>query len=1466
MSLLEFWLRYYFHSHPFDLEVLAERVLQTVHPDLVVESRGGSRGHGDAGRDVVIKRSRSAPDACGVVQVSAQENWRLKFRRELRRFVMRSSTGAGGTPPTWIFTTVQPVHERVTAAGMRPGDKDDELRWAADFLAKRGVASDIEIWGLRDFVAVLADANYGPQIQAEFGFPQTDIDSLKDIADAFAAFTRSSLRGVSHEVARLGHLPRTEAQLLSNAVDDQGAVLLVGEGGSGKSALLAGLARTAQETGHCVLALRASSFGPTDGTQAVHDRLATRDSVLVAIRRVAEVLPVLIIVDQLDNAYGTPLFDALLGLVGSAREMERVSVAVGCRSWQAEKQPELGRLGLPRVDSRPLTSAHAQMLLGTLGVRERSPTLIELSTNLLNLSLIAELAEVGEDVATVSGATDLWHRYRSSVESREGNAALEAGVQLARDGLASGTRELQTPGDEPVQRLLGRGVLVKARGELVRFRHEEIEDYLYAWDAALRRQLDGGAVRSEIGVRLSRRALRWMFVMYLSEFPEHTSAMIRDVIGGDDWPFYTKADLLDVLASEPPRSAGLVDILAEVLRAKSLADYFFRNLKRTEWFLPLKIRGLFDDPPQLAVVEQGRQVVPWPAGEYLERVARIYPTEITEMAQTVRTDNPPVYKHFIGAACQMNAKDARNFVPVVERWLDEIQIEWLLPHDARELAIHLIRRGEWMAGLRLTRALLAPEARRRPTDSTIIEVVPKRDRHDFDETLRLVVPELAALRPMATLVFIEKLLRAAIRMTTRGDDAWSLFRETVEDEDDKRHFYAYEDRIFSALRDTLSQLESNQPKAAKQVTARYLHSRSSAFRRLALHHMRLHLPHYRREAVAALTDPRNFFDSWVHHEYYRLLETAYPKLGERDRKRILQCFDTPSPNRKRLTQDERRHYEKRHEWRLLDAIRGRLDSEFADRYQSLVNEFGQPEHPDRLRSMSVGWVGTRSPLAPSEIIQMGPIKFLEFVSGWQPSSDFLGDTREGLAKELEAAAAESPDVFARECRIFRTIELRGVYAYHLLQGFRSAIRAELLFPLGPVLDLCAYLAVLEDDDLDEPADDYGFRLAWLKGAIAHFVEEAVRKDERGADPSSAAAIISILRRLFRERQSAGVTESDYVTVRINSTRGQAIDALISFALWRGRFLSRQEPPPESRLDEHTRQLLDLEVDPAIEPEASVHSAFGQFISNLYWLDSEWARSRWQLIFPQSSRHQSHWDAALLGQVAYGGRCTRDLYDLLRLEYRRALTEPPDLTEERKRTFEKLGDWLALAFWWGWEPIDGEDSLIGTLFDDGPEVTQLSFLWTIGRALRDDPTEATSQRWQDLRKLWASRTQQLSSSGHPGNGAGQFAWWLKAIPEQLASCHELIRSTIRNLSQDHHVGDIVEYLSREAPSAPCEAVDLLEELAHRPQLSPYVHMHHENVRTVLQAALHGPSEAQNRAVAIINYFGEHGVHRYRDLLE
>jgi len=542
LSLYEFWTLLYFHRHPFDLESLVERVLQTVYPGLVVESRGGASGYGDAGRDVVIKLDRADPQPCGVVQVSAQRGWRKKFRRELRAFIRRVREGTyPRLPERWLFATVQPVHERSSAPPLLPGDKDDELTWAVARLAEAGVETRAEIWGLRDIVAVIADPEEGRHVRLEFGAPEVTDDTVDQIVQALDTFTASSLRGISSTVPLLGTLPREERAEIDSCLREHGEVLVVGEGGTGKSALVAEVAGEARNRGTVVLMVRASSFNPGDDVAAIQARLPIRESLMVTLRRTANLVPCLVIVDQLDSASGTPLFNNLLGLIGMAAELENVHVLAACRTWQAEKEPELGRLTLPRVESRPLTQAEASNQLRRLGLTLPSPVLTDLASNLLNLSLIAELVQVGEDVSSITGKLDLWHRYRRSVEDREGTAALHDAVALARDSLARGEREFPIPSGagRSLDRLVGRGVLVPSRGETFRFRHQELHDYVYAWDAALRRRMTGREVAQEIGGRFCRGVLRWMLAMYQAEMPELGVRLLGEVLPADEWQFYT---------------------------------------------------------------------------------------------------------------------------------------------------------------------------------------------------------------------------------------------------------------------------------------------------------------------------------------------------------------------------------------------------------------------------------------------------------------------------------------------------------------------------------------------------------------------------------------------------------------------------------------------------------------------------------------------------------------------------------------------------------------------------------------------------------------------------------------------------------------------------------------------------------------------------------------------------------------
>lgn len=1475
MSLYEFWTLWHFHQHPFDLESLVARVLQTAHPGLVVEPRGGASGHGDSGRDVVIKRDRADPEPCGVVQVSAQENWRTKFRGELRAFIRRMREGRyPKAPERWLFATVQRVHERSGAPRLSPGDKDDELTWAAEQLTEAGMDTRAEIWGLRDIVDIVAHPERGRHIRLEFGAPEVRDDTVDQIVQALDAFTAASLRGVSCATPLLGTLPRQESAEISSCLREHGEVLVVGQGGTGKSALVAEIARLARSQGTAVFLVRASSFNLEDDLAAIQARLPIRESLMVALRRVASLVPCLVIVDQLDSASSTPLFNNLLGLIGMAAELENVQVLVACRTWQAEKEPELGRLTLPRVESLPLTPAEAGNQLRRLGLTSPSPVLADLASNLLSLSLIAELVQVGEDVSSITGKIDLWHRYRRSVEDREGPAALHDAVALARESLASGEREFPMPpsASQSGDRLVGRGVLVPSRGETFRFRHQELHDYVYAWDAALRRRITGREVEEEIGERLCRGVLRWMLVMYQAEMRELGVRLLGEVLLGTGWQFYTRAELLDVLLEIESPGDDIAGIVVRATEDGPLAEYFFSRLEAPGWFDPLNRLRAFSSPPPLESVDGGFRLVLWPQGGYLARIATALPDEVARVAATVETDNPAVFTGFVQAAQRMRPRDGAKLVPAVINWLD-VDLRWLLPGEVLSFAMSLTEAGQWRAGLALAAALLEPKLRALPADSPWpSEVDPARDSYAFTQTLEELIPDLRQRRPWETFRMLERLLRRALAMESGGGRSpWSGWRAAVEDHPQNHHIGDYKRLVFESLRDSLDELHVRYPHKAQRAVRRLLHSRSAIFRRLALYALTIHTEYSRQLITSVLADPRHSFDAEEHHEYYRLLEATYPQLPNEGRRQILDTLLVLYPRTRGLNLEERQRFTLDHQRRFLWAIREHLPLAERDHLQRLVDQHGEPDHADFLAWSTGVMTGPTSPIGSDEILGMGPSGFATYVESWEPSGDFMGPSAEGLARALQHAVSQQPEPWALEAMLFASARLRGIYAYHALMGWTDALRENRRFLYEPIVGLCESLTDLTNTQLPHESGDRGFRVSWLKGAMATLWWEAMRRDEFAPPEALAPELLGITRQLLSEREpdtdherQYGGDNMDPSQLRINTARGKAMDTLMMYALWRGRALGKAGAT--TKLESETRELLEWKVDCQREQSPAVHSAFGQYLANLYWLDPLWTREQWSAIFPSSPGQESFWAAAVLAYVLYG-QVVGDLYLLLREDYRRALLCQDSWGKHSENVVERVAEHIAVAFWRGWEEQDSSDSLVVEVFRLGPARARSGFLWWLGRALRDVHLGQDDPVWRRLRRLWEWRVMETDPDDPiVREEIARFAWWLEAIPESLGSCFPLVRSTVARLRDEMHVRDVVQYLAREASQYPSEAVKVLDALTGQPLPSYVLRMESENARRILEAALRGDRESQDAAIGIINRFGTWGDHSFRDLLD
>ena len=127
------------------------------------------------------------------------------------------------------------------------------------------------------------------------------------------------------------------------------------------------------------------------------------------------------------------------------------------------------------------------------------------------------------DFAMLLEEVDLWEQYRQiwlereAVISNKGDAEqmwAEA-IRLARIGLNSEDRSFafDYPDSRQQQRLVSGNIVANIEGRLHRFRHEKLQDFLYAWDATQRGMMPS-AVMTEIKPYRTRNILDWMAEIY----------------------------------------------------------------------------------------------------------------------------------------------------------------------------------------------------------------------------------------------------------------------------------------------------------------------------------------------------------------------------------------------------------------------------------------------------------------------------------------------------------------------------------------------------------------------------------------------------------------------------------------------------------------------------------------------------------------------------------------------------------------------------------------------------------------------------------------------------------------------------------------------------------------------------------------------------------------------------------------
>lgn len=382
------------------------------------------------------------------------------------------------------------------------------------------------------FLEILADWVLDKLLRGVAGklFPTRELtSSLQAISD----FTEGRLDQRTAEMAILGHIPRAELDLLRRSLEDNRGTLVIGEGGTGKTGIATVCACELIEKGHPVLYLRVDVLPRMiTNPDEMGAHIGITGPFIHTLRSIVRAKGrCYLFFDQLGVVLGTDLSRTVCTLAQTLARIEGIHVLVVSRTYQSESA-EIQDLDFPKVVVRPIDPELVRDQLHRLGIAHPSEALLALAENMLNLSLIAELVELDTDVGRVDGEPELWARYVESIREREGTDVLKKALELAASSLQTGRRNVPIiVADFPTQALIGRGVLVKANGDMFRFRHESLQDYLYAWEAT-RQRMTVSDVLADIDPAVAPGVVQWMFWIYLQEAPELAVQFAEEVFSG----------------------------------------------------------------------------------------------------------------------------------------------------------------------------------------------------------------------------------------------------------------------------------------------------------------------------------------------------------------------------------------------------------------------------------------------------------------------------------------------------------------------------------------------------------------------------------------------------------------------------------------------------------------------------------------------------------------------------------------------------------------------------------------------------------------------------------------------------------------------------------------------------------------------------------------------------------------------
>ncbi|MGH3570607.1 MAG: hypothetical protein ACRDUW_02065 [Pseudonocardiaceae bacterium] len=930
--------------------------------------------------------------------------------------------------------------------------------------------------------------------------------------------------------------------------------------------------------------------------------------------------------------------------------------------------------------------------------------------------------------------------------------------------------------------------------------------------------------------------------------------------------------LLDrVLTEFEARYVGVVHEVDELLRVASptvkdaqrvrqkipsdfvMRDRFFGKAG-PQWLGPLVEAGFFSTPPEPEIhADQGTMTLPfWPESGFLVRVAPERPANAVAAALRIpHTANPRVNYDIVSVAI---AVPVEHSLRLVRRIIDDVRdgSGVLIPQVVGGLATHLATGGHPAEALDLLQALLEKAPAAGGSAGWV-------DTYTYAEILRSHVPTLVAPMGLVLLVLLRDLLGQAIaadeEATPHGRwTTWSIVRRPSLDTESIYGDFDPIDALVTAVRDTAIALVDSGAAKVDEVVRVLEATQETILQRLALHVLTRCGQDATDLVTSQLLDPALLRSSATKAEYLGLARQHGGLLSQPDLLSLFTLIDE-GPN---LDDRIATHIQSRGEappdatvrrWRgrwqrdHLAALRVVLPPRWADKYETLVAQFGEASEQAPVTRGVVGGFAVTAPTTAGDLAAMTTDELVRYLRGWQPPPNApWGWTHESLGSPLTTAIEQHAARRSRDAVAF--VGLPAHYLNPILRGMEAAARQGGDLDWPAVIRLCTWVNDQAATELDQPT--IGFR-QWREARLALLV--LIRLGlaaPEGIAWSERDKVWTIIARALEDpdpmlgdetRLMGGGTSLEMLSM--NVVRPEAIRVAVDWGVW-----ARRHDPTVDVSDLFA--VLEGHLDLWTEPSQAVRWVYGECFAILVGLDRDWAATHARSVFPLEPRLRDSWAAAWDAYLTRG-MLHRDVWTVLDEQYRVAVDRIDPHAAERKSLFRafRVGQHLVHRFCVGDIDLNNAHSLLRRFYDRAPVSARAQLIDVIGHSLAHTPRPAVEQ----LKALWELRLHAVQDGADPAE-LGGFGWWFASGVFDDGWALRQLRSVLVHTGLRGTDKPALTHLASITANHPTASLAVLEQWA-RQDLKPWVVNHNaDSIRRILLDGQTNGDEADRARVRTI----------------